>query len=360
MRLARLQRRRVCERRCGVQFMIALCLCAPRLVRADEAAGRRVLLIEQGRDPLLERVGAEIEGLGFTLVRSAMKGPLETAARAEQAVAVMRVLPSRKGIEVWMADATTGRSLLRQMVVDESPGGPDRDLIALQTAELLRTSLLGEKSALEHRAPADVAPQPDVPPTAVHSSVNAHDVHDSHDTHDTNDGNDTGVQLACGALYSPGGASAAVEAGLSVQRFLTERWGVALDFGMPLRRGTITGVEGSTKLGAYFAGALLLARLQRHASPFFATAGAGAALLLLKYDGETQEPLRSTAGSRLTAAAYLRGDVGIETAAWLRLGLRVMAGASFQRTAVTFAGNEAGSFGPVFFAGFALLEVALP
>jgi hypothetical protein len=332
-----------------VLFLIALLSCAPRPALADETAGRRVLLIEQGRDPLLERVGAEIEGLGFSLIRSDAKGPLETAARTAQAVAALRVLPSRKGIEVWMADATTGRSLLRQMVIDENPHGPDRDLIALQTAELLRTSLLGEKPAREQGEPTHEAPQRDVAPKEIRSPASA------------NSGtNDTGVQLACGALYSPGGVSAAVELGLSVHRFLTERWGIALDLGMPLHSGTITAVEGSTKLGAYFAGALLLARFPRRATPFFATAGAGAALLFVTYDGATREPLRSTAGSRLTGAAYLRADVGLEIAAWFRLGLRVLAGASLQRMSVTFAGSEAGSFGPALFAGFAIVEVALP
>ena len=45
-----------------------------------------MLLIEQGRDPFLERVGAEIEKLGFSLVRADTSGPLEDAARAAQAV----------------------------------------------------------------------------------------------------------------------------------------------------------------------------------------------------------------------------------------------------------------------------------
>jgi hypothetical protein len=38
----------------------------------------------------------------------------------------------------------------------------------------------------------------------------------------------------------------------------------------------------------------------------------------------------------------------------------VLAGASLQRMSVTFAGSEAGSFGPALFAGFAIVEVALP
>jgi hypothetical protein len=321
-------------RRClGLLLSSALWLCAPALLRASEAAGRRVLLIEQGSDPFLERIGAEIEKLGFSLARSDATGPLEEVGRAQQAVAVLRVLPSRLGVEVWMADATSGRSLLRQVVVDESPGGPDRELIALQTAELLRTSLLGEKAPQELPAPPAAAGEL---PRPKH----------------------TGVQLACGALYSPGGVSAALELGVSLQHFFGERWGFGLDLGLPLRPGMAEDVEGSAQLSPYFGGALALLRFQPRASRLFATAGAGAALLLLKYEGETDEPLQSSSGTRSTGAAYLRGDFGVEAARWLRFGVRALAGASFQRMSMTFAGNAAGSFGPALFAGFALAEAS--
>jgi hypothetical protein len=113
-------------------------------------------------------------------------------------------------------------------------------------------------------------------------------------------------------------------------------------------------------MGVYFAGALLLARFQRRPSPFFATAGAGPALLFVRYDGEARPPLRSSSGSRWMGTVYLRGDAGIEVATWLRLGLRALVGASFQRTSVTFAGSEAGNFGPALFAGFAFAEISLP
>jgi hypothetical protein len=333
-RLPRLAARRMSARRCvGLLLSSALWLCAPALLRASEAAGRRVLLVEQGSDPFLERIGAEIEKLGFSLVRSDAQGPLEEVGRAQQAVAVLRVLPSRLGVEVWMADATSGRSLLRQVIVDESPSGPDRELIALQTAELLRTSLLGEKGPPE--TPAQPVQAGELPGPRY-----------------------TDLQLACGALYSPGGASAALELAVSLQHFFGERWGLGLDFGLPLRPGMVEGVEGSARLGPYFGGVLALARFQPRASRLFATAGAGAALLLLRYEGETDEPLQASSGTRLTGAAYLRGDFGIEAARWLRFGVRALAGASFQRLSVTFAGNDAGSFGPALFAGFALAELS--
>jgi hypothetical protein len=324
--------------RCCFALLLSSALWLSTPACASAAAGRRVLLIEQEPDAFLERVGAEIEKLGFSLVRADAKGPLDAAARAEQAVAALRVLPARNGVEVWMADATSGRSLLRQVVVDESPQGPDRELIALQTAELLRTSLLGEGSPRGQSAQCEVAAKP--------IQVAERKTH-------------TGLQLAGGALYSPGGARAAVEVGLSLQHFRGQRWGLGIDLGLPLRPGAIRDVEGSAKLGTYFAGVLALARFQPRAGAFFATLGVGPALLLVAYEGEAREPLRSRSGTRLTGGAYLRGDAGVAAGRYLRFGVRALAGASFPSISVAFAGNDAGSFGPTFFAGFALAEVSL-
>jgi hypothetical protein len=333
-------------------LLSALWLSAPGALRAEDTASGRVLLIEQGRDPFLEQVGAEVEKLGFTLLRSHANGPLEAAARAEGALCAIRMLPSRTGVEVWMADATSGRSLLRQVVVDERPGGPDRDLIALQTAELLRTSLLGESASSEAPQPRPApAPTPAAQPRAPDETAAT----ESGASHTRN----TGVQLSAGALYGPGGADAAVELGVSLQHFFSERWGLGLDLSLPIGGATLSGIEGSAQLHPYFSGVAFLARLS-HASPFFASAGAGFSVLYVTFDGKTQEPLRSGSGHKLMEAFYLRVDAGIELLAWLRLGVRGLGGASLQHVTFAFAGNDAGSFGPILLAGFGFVELALP
>lgn len=331
-------------------LLSALWLCAPSTVRAADTANLRVLLIEQGRDAFLEQVGAEVEKLGFALVRADTSGPLEAAAREAQAVCAIRMLPSRKGVEVWMADATSGRSLLRQVVVDESPGGPDHDLIALQTAELLRTSLLGESATSEAAAQqTPVAAPPAAPPSAVAATEPV-----------APSTRDTSVQLAAGALYSPGGATASVELGLSLQRFFAARWGLGLDLSMPIGAGTLSGVEGSMQLHPYFGGLAFVLRVTQPASPFFVTGGGGFALLYVKYDAVAQQPLESSSGQKLMEAFYLRVDAGFELVTWLRLGVRALGGATLQHVSFKFAGNDAGSFGPVLLAGFGFLELALP
>jgi hypothetical protein len=84
-------------------------------------------------------------------------------------------------------------------------------------------------------------------------------------------------------------------------------------------------------------------------------------LLYVKYDAETQqELLHSRSGHKLMQAGYLRLDAGLELVAWLRLGVRALGGASLQHITFRFAGNDAGSFGPIVLAGFGFVELALP
>jgi hypothetical protein len=126
----------------GLLLGSATCVALPRAAAAETAKVRVVFVFDRAGGALLSRIETEVAAVGFEVVERADELSLEELARAEQAGAAVRVLSNGTGVEVWMADATSGRSLLRQVIVDERPGGPDHALIALQTSELLRTSLL--------------------------------------------------------------------------------------------------------------------------------------------------------------------------------------------------------------------------
>ena len=243
-----------------------------------------------------------------------------------------------------MADATSGRSLLRQVVVDESPGGPDRDLIALQTAELLRTSLLGESSDARTRPASTVACNASNAPAAARCSGTC-----SATTRDT------GVQLAARCALQPGRRRrAALELGLSLHRFFGERWGLGLDPGMPIERRHDRRASKARRSSARTSAgvallAALCARTRTRSSPRPVPASS---LLLVKYDADAREPLqverRSQADGALricasTPASSSRRGCASVCAGWPARAL--------QRIKLTFAGNDAGSFGPLLLAG---------
>jgi hypothetical protein len=298
-----------------------------------EGSRPRVLLIGKGpNDPLLKALRAELSDLDVTVVQRDAAERLEAAAREESAVAAVRLLPAHNGVEVWMADATSGRSLLRQVIVDEAPGGPNHSVIALQTAELLRTSLLFENAEPPPRPPPPpgkpVEPQPPPPgPPGVTQR------------------RDAGAQAGLGALYSPGGAGAALELWLAVHYPLNGWLSLGVDLGLPLARGTIEGPEGSALVGAQVATVDARARFRPGGGPWFAGVGVAGGVLRLATEGEAVAPLTARDADVVTGVLFVRADGGVAVAPWLRVGVRGALGLSIPRVELSFAGNRAGTWG---------------
>jgi hypothetical protein len=290
---------------------------------------RVLLLVDAPGDPFMARIRAEIASIGLEVVVRPPQGPIESSARAEHAVAAIRMLPSRNGVEVWMADETSGRSLLRQAIVDETVGGPNQNLIALQTAELLRTSLFPREPT--NRANPDVAPPVIVhvpsPPSSTESAVSS------------------GV----GLLYGAGGASPSWQAWLSFQHLWSRGLGLALTVSAPLRRGTMSAREGTADVGAVVAGAEVLARFESERRRMFLTTGLGAAFVSVFATGhpipEANAQLSSTSSVAYTALGYGRIVLGWRVSSWLALGMSGLAGTTAARVQVRFAGNDVGDWG---------------
>jgi len=328
---------------------------------AAPSARRVLLIIDRADDPFAERIRAEVAGLGLTVVTMEpwrtheSLGPLETVARAQRAVAAIRTVASRKGVEVWMADETSGRSLLRQLIVDESPQGPNQSLIALQTAELLRTSLLAQP-----RGPAaTTAAMPAATTTAGAPPASANAGPDAATTLVERPAAQPELGAALGVLSANGAGAAAFQAWLSLHLPVGARWAVALDLSGPLRGATLSGPEGSARIGAYLAGLALLARLTHPGADFSVTAGGGVAFADIRAAGETSAQLLHTAsGSAATGALYARGDATFEATRWLKLGVRAVIGAATSRVTLQFAGNDAGTWGRPFLGGFALADLS--
>ena len=290
---------------------------------------RVLLLVDTAADPFIDRIRSEIVSLGLEIIARPAQGQIEARARAEQAVAAVRILPARNGVEVWMADATSGRSLLRQVIVDETPGGPNQDVVALQTAELLRTGLF----AAPPPAPANSAPAAPVivqnaPPLSPGES-----------------GLRAGVEL----LYSAGGASPAWQAWFSFQHMWSRRVGFAIDVSAPFRRGTMSGPEGTADVGAIVAGAQLLARFISKGERVVFTTGLGAGFVSLLTDGYPSQlgsaQLESNSSTAYTGLGYARITLGWKLSTWLGVGMSGLAGTTVARVHVRFAGNDAGDWG---------------
>jgi hypothetical protein len=312
----------------------------------DEAMpfGRILFVVDDPHDPndgFVERIRAEVAALGFVVVERTRVGPLEDDARRERAVAAIHILPSRRGVEVWMADETSGRSLLRQVIVDERTDGPDQGVVALQTAELLRTSLLSKPVKMQPEMPKQ--PDPSTKAIAVVPSARRFA--------------ETGLQAGLGTLYSPGGAAPALQVWLSLRQHWGKRLGLALDFSGPVRRASISGPEGTADLGAWLAGLEVFARFLPSESRWNLNAGVGASYVRITSDGYAVVPLQGVSSHVSTGAGYARIDAGWAHAGWYRLGFAALAGATFEHLTVRFADNDAGTWGWMLLAALLTAEV---
>ena len=313
----------------------------------SEAPGRRVLLLtDKPGDPFIDRIRAEVAGLGLAVLVRESAGPLEDEARAEHAVAAIRVLPSHNGVEVWMADETSGRSLLRQLIVDERPGGPDQGLIALQTAELLRTSLF-PKQPNPSAQPAAPATPPATQPVAS-ANVAAAAV-PSRVT-------ETGLQAGFGSLYSRGGAGPAMQGWVSLHQFWSQRLGVALNFSFPIVGSSISAIEGSSRVGTYLGGIEFLARSQPQHSYYLNAGIAASVAWIVSHGQDARSPLKDASSSAMVGAAYLRAGAGW-SGSFYKIGVLGLAGGTLERVAIRFAGNDAASWGWPFVAAFLTAEI---
>ena len=319
--------------------VVASGLSAERLhaqTQAPQSASRRIVLLlaDNPSDPFVARIKAEITSLDLDVIVRTPQGSIEASARAAHAAAAVRMLPSRKGIEVWMADATSGRSLLRQTIVDEDPGGPNQNVIALQTAELLRTSLfphpVPESAKPEPPPPAPVvvqlAPPPPPPPSG-----------------------ESGLRAHLGFLYGGGGATPAWQAGLSYRYLWNRGLGLALTVSAPIARGTMTGTEGSADVGAVVSGAELLGHFHFKQAGLVLTTGLGGGFVAVLSKGhpnpEAGSQLISNSATAYTGLGYASVALDWKLSSWFGLGVSGMAGATTSRVQIRFAGNEAGAWG---------------
>jgi len=114
-----------------------------RLARAEQPT----LVVLGSGNSVSSRIEAELVALGFHVVHvdgaanTGTPAQLQAAARGANAAAALSLLPSADGVEVWVVDRVTGKTLSRDVVAADARAEPER-VIAVRVVELLRASLL--------------------------------------------------------------------------------------------------------------------------------------------------------------------------------------------------------------------------
>jgi hypothetical protein len=323
-----------------------------------EPIPRIALVLEQDSEqPTPRRLRAELEGLGFEVVEvtttEALPDPesLEQIARDAGAFAAVRITASRGGVEVWIADRVTGKTVLRELVVP--PEESVDEVVALRAVELLRASLL--ELGLPAAARGPVAPAPAVerllPPAPKPVPPPPRPQPPARPPAFT-----LGIGPALAA--SPGGIGPSALVRVGARLRLVSRIGADALLLLPTLPVTLEGAEGSADVSFALFGLGLDASLLPDESAWRSRVGLAGGLIHLRVVGAADAPFGADAETRFLGAGLGRIDVLGRVTRGLWLGAELAAGVTFQRVLVDFAGREAATWGQPF--GVLALLVEIP
>ena len=341
---ARVHSPRVANLVCGSQLAMAVV----RVVVADPSALIAVVRDTETDERTLTRLRSELDALGLRVVEVSApaedRSPrgLERAAREVGAFAALRIVPWEGGIEVWIADRVTGKTVLRELVV--APGEAADEVVALRAVELLRASLL--ELELPHEQSGDVPPPP-----AVKRLVSRPEPAPAESAPKF------GIGLGVGPVLSPGGVLPSWQLMLKARYVMAPRWGAELVTLLPTLPSAIQQPEGSADISIFFVGAALTLDLLPPPNPWTARAALGVGGAALRMVGAANAPYVSRTDNVIVALPYTRLDLLYRIASDVRFGASIWAGVALPRATVTFADRQVASWGRPAGVGTALLEL---
>jgi hypothetical protein len=332
----------------SLALLFALLLAAPRPGFANAGALIAVVRDADSDERTLTRLRAELDALGLRVVEvSAPTGAesprnLERAARDVGAFAALRIVSWERGIEVWIADRVTGKTVLRELVA--APGEATDEVVALRAVELLRASLLELELPQAHagEVPAPPAVQRLVSrPRRLGSSFAPH----------------FELDLGAGALLSPGGVAPTWQLVVSGRVVVVPRLGFEVTLSLPTLPSTIDEPEGSAEMSVFMGGVGLAAELLPRTSPWLLRAAAGAGAAALRLVGSARPAYVGRTDTVVVALPYGRLDLLYRIGPIFRLGGSIGAGLAFPRAAVSFADRRVATWGRPAGSGALLLEL---
>jgi hypothetical protein len=342
----------------------------------SRAAGARVAIwVEGGTDAFAARLAAELSAVGLETVMvhdgagpAAPGGPagpaggaeapgkapgagareaLEAAARREGAIAAVRVVPSRGGVEVWIVDRVTGKTVLRE-VLPAGGAQQQQEMVALRAVELLRASLL-EVRDRSHPARGDVAAPAALsallPPAAPPSNTPAEPVA-------------LRVSVGPGLAMSPGGVGTSGHLFLGLSYLPGGRLSFEALSLLPAVPSTVTAPEGTATVSKGLAGGGFSLALPLGAG-LEASGGGGLVAAWLRMDGAATAPYASRSDSVYTLLPYVRAGLSLALGQRTRLASGALLGVATPRPVVSFAGRDVASWGRPALGTWLAIEIAL-
>ena len=327
----------------------ALAISCALTARAGSAPGEQPSIVLLGHgDGIGKQIEAELAAQGFRVVLEPapepFRGPadIEAAAREASAMGAVYVVMSQLGVEVWLVDRVTGKTLSRD-VLGVSEGDEER-VVAVRVVELLRATLL--ELELPEQTQGEVEATPQLRAVAsLPSTRPAEDarVEPAPVTHGPWPSATTAGFLFDGAIginWSVGAIGAAPLGALGAFWQPKPRVAVGLSGLVPIRGANVSGFEGSASVATWqlTTGTRIYPLGGNHAvEPSF---GAGLGIIWFQIEG-TRAATRYVATSEQLLVASPHLDVGVRWRLSGDISLRSSLGANyaFPEPAVQFAGT---------------------
>lgn len=319
------------SKRCALVWAVCL-LTAPG--RADEIPRIAVIHDTNADSRTIVRLHGELSTLGLHVVEVRL-GPnegassLDDAARRANAFAAVRVVPAGNGIEVWVADRVTGKTLLREIVV--GPGDAADDVAAIQAVELLRASLA--ELGLSPKQHGDVPPSPAVEriaPVTPDTRRNEHHL---------------SIQVGPAMVVSPGGFGVAGNGFIGVRFRANRTLGVDAWTLLPILSARTEQPEGSATLSPFLGGldaALWFIEPGKH---WQLSMAGGIGVVRLGIEGQAAPPRAGKSDPLVLALPFARISLSGALSARLALGLEGFVGVAMPEPVVRFDGRPVADWG---------------
>ena len=314
------------------------------LVRAEEGEARRgapgtVAVLCAPGDRFGLRLVAELESLGFVAVivdpgaAPVSRAALEASARQAGAIAAIRAVPAARGVEVWIADRVTGKTVLR--MVGSEGGAPEPDpALALRAVDLLRASLLETSLPApvvgEVPAPPDLRARMALPPPQAPASPEASVLR---------------VAVSFGAMGSPGGLGPVGVLDAGVAWMPSEHFGATLFAAIPLSRPDVTGTPGSADFAAGLGGVGARFLPSTGAGVWVPSIDVGLAIVGLASKGSANPGFTSGSAFAVTEAPFLRLGLAFSPTPRFRLRADLLGAVLVQDASVQLASQPFATWG---------------
>ena len=306
---------------------------------AKEAPSSTIAVLCAPGDRFGLRLVAELESLGFRAVildpaaEPTSRASLETAARSAGAIAAIHAVSSEHGVEMWIADRVTGKTVLRE--VASTDDAPDRDAaLALRAVELLRASLL--EVALPAPPPGEVPATPEIREKMQLPASDALAAQPAPALR---------FALAPGVLLSPGHLGPAGSLTLDLAWIPSDHVGLVGLAAIPLTRPQVAGAAGSADLAVLLAAGGARFLFTTRESRWAPSADLGAMVVSLWSKGTANPGFTAGTSSAVTAALFARLGVAFAPIPSLRLRADVLAGVVPQGVSIQVAGQEIATWG---------------